>query len=173
MDSKKLMKVQQRLKVGKNHYNKFGKFSYRSCEDILEALKPLLKEEELEMLISDSIISVGDLVFVEATITLYDGVKVLAQTTASAGHPKEMAGMSLPQITGACSSYARKYALSGLFLLDDSKEVDDAPVEKTEMTPEHPLWDGAKKKLAEKNTTLAKIRESFKVSEENAKLLVG
>ena len=169
----KLRNIQQGLKVGKNHYNKFGKFSYRSCEDILEALKPLLKKEELVVVITDRAISVGDLVFVEALVKLLDGETVIAQATGSAGHPKEMAGMSLPQITGACSSYARKYGLSGLFLLDDSKEVDDAPVEKSEMTPKHPLWDSAVEKIKSKGTTVAKIRESFKVSEENAKLLEG
>ena len=169
----KLRNIQQGLKVGKNHYNKFGKFSYRSCEDILEALKPLLKKEGVELIISDGINAIGDMVFVQAQITLYDGENEIAFATASAGHPKEMAGMSLPQITGACSSYARKYGLSGLFLLDDSKEVDDAPVEKSEMTPKHPLWDSAVEKIKSKGTTVAKIRESFKVSEENAKLLEG
>jgi hypothetical protein len=167
----KLSKIQAELKVSKSHYNKFGKYNYRSCEDILEAVKPLLVREKLTMIINDTISQVGDTIFLEAEVALWEGGTVVGLSRASAGHPKEMAGMSLPQITGACSSYARKYALSGMFLLDDAKQVDEEPVKKTELTPEHDLWEGAKKKLGAGGTTIAKIRESFHLTDSNAKLL--
>lgn len=120
-----LLKIQSELKAPKNQYNSFGKYKYRSCEDILEALKPLLLKYECSLKISDEIKEVGSIIFVESTATLFltDG-SAHTKVTAQAGIDLNTKGMSAAQCFGASSSYARKYALSGLFLLDDSKDAD-------------------------------------------------
>ena len=120
----KLLKIQQQLKVPKDLYNKFGNYSYRSCETILEALKPLLKEEKATLTISDEVIEVGGSVYVKATATLSSTEGKSVSTTAYAREATEQKGMSSSQITGAASSYARKYALNGLFCIDDTKDAD-------------------------------------------------
>ena len=114
-----LKEIQQTLKAPKNQYNKFGQYHYRSCEDILEAVKPLLGESTLT--ISDTVKECGGMVFVEARVVFIDSNTY--EVTASAGveHQK---GMTLAQCFGASSSYARKYALNGLFLIDDNKDGD-------------------------------------------------
>lgn len=122
---KQLINIQAELKAPKNQFNSFGKYKYRSCEDILEALKPLLKKYECVLKLSDEIKEVGSVTFVETTAIIIfpdgkDGIKV----TAQAGIDLNAKGMSQAQCFGASSSYARKYALSGLFLLDDSKDAD-------------------------------------------------
>lgn len=122
---KKLMMIQQELKCGKSQFNKFGNFSYRSCEDILEAVKPLLEKYGVAMVITDEIVTVESRVYVKATVILFDteSDKRIANT-AFAREPKEKTKMDEPQITGTASSYARKYALNGLFLIDDTKDAD-------------------------------------------------
>ena len=119
--NKKLAAIQKELKAPKSQFNKFANFSYRSCEDILEAVKPLLKD--LIVTISDNITIVGDRYYVEATVTLTDGIDSIV-VSASARESEVKAGMDSAQITGAASSYARKYALSGLFLIDDTADAD-------------------------------------------------
>jgi len=117
----KLHEIQTQLKAPKNQFNSFGKYNYRSCEDILEAVKPLLNG--LVLLLSDDIIQIGDRYYVKATATLTDG----KDTISNPAHAREEAdkkGMDASQLTGATSSYARKYALAGLFLLDDNKDAD-------------------------------------------------
>ena len=113
----KLVDIQKQLNAPKNQYNSFGKYNYRSCEDILEAVKPLLKDKPL--LITDDIFEIGGRIYVKASVS-YDGQTV----TAYAREPEVKKGMDSSQITGASSSYARKYALAGLFLLDDNKDAD-------------------------------------------------
>ena len=120
---KKLTAIQQELKAPKSQYNKFANFSYRSCEDILESVKPLLKEHDLTLRIDDSIVQVGDRYYVQATAILSDGENAIA-TKASAREADKKTGMDASQITGAASSYARKYALNGLFAIDDAKDAD-------------------------------------------------
>lgn len=118
----KLQNIQNELKSPKNQYNKFGKYNYRSCEDILEAVKPILKKHKCTLTISDSIKQVGNYVFVEAVATISDGEKkesVYAQAGIS-----DRKGMDIAQSFGSSSSYARKYALNGLFLIDDTKDSD-------------------------------------------------
>ena len=121
--------IQTSLNAPKGQYNEFGKFNYRSCEDILQALKPYLEETGCKILMQDHIESVGHggqtRFYVKAFVSLVsaDG-KVLAETSAYAREPQDKKGMDEMQLTGACSSYARKYALSGLFLLDDNKDAD-------------------------------------------------
>jgi len=118
-----LNKIQQELKVKKNKYHKHSNFWYRSAEDILEAVKPLLGENILTM--QDEVVQLGDRYYVKATVTLRDaGGKAIIDSTAFAREVAERKGMSPDQITGAASSYARKYALNGLFCIDDAQDAD-------------------------------------------------
>lgn len=123
-----LLKVQTELKAPKKQFNSFGKYPYRSCEDILEAVKPLLKELDLLMLISDDVVTVGDRFYVKSTITIYNETDSISAVGFSREEENKK-GMDGSQITGASSSYARKYALNGLFLIDDSKESDTTNTE--------------------------------------------
>lgn len=118
-----LRKIQQELKAPKGQYNSFGGYHYRSAEDILEAVKPLLVKAKAELILSDEIVEVGGRVYVKATALLSDGEQQ-AKVTAFAREPEEKKGMDASQITGTASSYARKYALNGLFLIDDTKDAD-------------------------------------------------
>ena len=119
----KVAAIQKELKAPKNQTNNFGKYKYRSCEDILEAVKPLLSREGLVMTISDQILEAGNLVYVEATVKITDGEDVVS-TTSAAGIDPTKKGMDIAQSFGASSSYARKYALNGMFLIDDTKDAD-------------------------------------------------
>lgn len=121
----KMMKIQTTLKAPKNLFNLFGNYKYRNAEGILEAVKPLLAENKLSMYISDDVQAVNDRVYVKATVSIFDietGESVMA--TASAREALNKKGMDDSQITGTASSYARKYALNGIFLLDDTKDAD-------------------------------------------------
>ncbi len=129
---KTLIKIQKELKAPKNQYNSFGKYKYRNCEDILEAVKPLLGDATL--VISDEIVQLGDRYYVKATATLTEGEASIS-ATAYARETLDKKGMDEAQITGAASSYARKYALNGLFCIDDTKDADaqeNAPKANTE-----------------------------------------
>ena len=118
-----LIKIQSELKAPKNQRNNFGKYNYRSCEDILEALKPLLKQNDCILVIDDEVKQVGDLIFIEATATISkEGFTVSSK--AQAGINPNRKGMDISQSFGSSSSYARKYALNGLFLIDDTKDSD-------------------------------------------------
>lgn len=119
----RVIAVQSQLKAPKNQRNDFGGFNYRSCEDILEAVKPLLKAEGLCLTITDDIVMLGDRYYVKATATLTDGERSLPNQ-AFAREPEERAKMDGSQVTGSASSYARKYALNGLFAIDDTKDAD-------------------------------------------------
>ncbi|HBG5346436.1 TPA: ERF family protein [Clostridioides difficile] len=121
----KLVNIQSALKAPKNQFNSFGKYNYRSCEDILEGLKPILKEEKALVILDDKVVQIGTRFYVEATATLIDaetGEKVSAKALAREDETKK--GMDLAQVTGSVSSYARKYALNGLFCIDDTKDSD-------------------------------------------------
>ena len=121
----KLAAVQKVLKAPKNQYNSFGKYSYRSCEDILEAAKPLCIENGLILTISDDIVAVGERYYIKATAAVtdvQDGEKV--ECSGIAREAEERKGMDSSQVTGSTSSYARKYALNGLFSIDDTKDAD-------------------------------------------------
>jgi hypothetical protein len=119
-----LASIQKNLRAPKNQYNKFGQYNYRSCEDILEALKPLTTELGATITISDEMVEVGGRIYVKATATLRCGEESVS-TTAYAREAEAKKGMDESQITGATSSYARKYALNGLFAIDDNKDADD------------------------------------------------
>lgn len=120
----KLMYIQARLKAPKGQYNKYGGYNYRSCEDILEGLKSLLQECEVALLISDDIVMIGDRYYIKATVKLVDNEKAEVIATAYARETEHRSGMDNAQVTGATSSYARKYALNGLFCIDDTKDPD-------------------------------------------------
>lgn len=120
-----LQNIQTQLKANKSQYNSFGKYSYRNAEDILEALKPLLAKHQYSVVIKDGIEAVGNRLFLIATVNLYDEKMELVVTTQGyAEIPDSLKGMSPMQVTGASSSYAKKYALGSMFLLDDSKDSD-------------------------------------------------
>ena len=121
----KLIAIQSELKAPKSQYNSFGKYAYRNCEDILEALKPLLKEHKSTIYISDEIVTVLERCYVKATVTFIDaetGEKII--NTAYAREEEDKKGMDGSQVTGSSSSYARKYALNGMFAIDDTKDSD-------------------------------------------------
>lgn len=120
---KKLTEVQRNLKANKSKYNNFGKYRYRSCEDILEAVKPLL--EGMTLVISDELVLIGDRYYIKATAVIKDvETGETESSTAYAREPLDKKGMDESQITGTASSYARKYALNGLLCIDDTKDAD-------------------------------------------------
>ena len=144
----KLIKVQNELKAPKNQRNNFGGYNYRSCEDILEAVKPILKDNGLTLFITDDIVNVGDRYYIVAIATLIDietGEKITTQANARESEIKK--GMDDMQITGSASSYARKYCLNGLFLIDDTKDADTDEYQKTTKT--EPKIEGRKINLKE------------------------
>ena len=122
---KKLMNIQTKLKAPKSQRNNFGNYNYRSCEDILEAVKPLLDEFKVALTIKDEIVLIGERYYIKATATLIDiDTGDTTETSAYARESAEKRGMDSSQVTGATSSYARKYALNGLFAIDDNKDAD-------------------------------------------------
>jgi hypothetical protein len=158
----RLIEIQKKLKAPKGQYNNFGKYKYRSCEDILEAVKPILAENGCTLTLSDEIVLIGDRHYVKATARLR-GADTDEVAVAYAREDSEKKGMDGSQITGTASSYARKYALNGLFCIDDTKDADtdeyanqngtakkpatSAPAngdkEKEVFDPSHPLWQKA------------------------------
>jgi len=132
-----LSKIQTKLVAQKNQYNNFGKYKYRSLEDITDALKPHLNEFNYSLVVSDTIEEIGGRIYVKASAKLYDEtMKVVAENTAYAREPNSIKGMSEMQITGATSSYARKYALNGLFAIDDTKDADSQDNSKAHLATE-------------------------------------
>lgn len=132
----KLMNIQQELKAPKGQYNDFGKYAYRSCEDILEAVKPLLKKEKVVLTISDELQYIGNRYYIKATATLIDTEsEAIISNSAYAREEETKKGMDGSQITGASSSYARKYALNGLFGIDDNKDSDTTNISSKEDEP--------------------------------------
>lgn len=121
----KLLSIQNELKAPKNQYNKFGKYNYRSCEDILEAIKPLCLKYGAVVLIDDYVSQIGERFYVKAKASLIDiDTQEEVYACAYAKESENKKGMDSAQVTGATSSYARKYALNGLFCIDDTKDVD-------------------------------------------------
>jgi len=121
----KLSNIQNELKAPKGQYNSFGKYKYRSCEDILEAVKPICYKYKATLVLSDDVVNIGDRIYVLARATLYDQESdAMVENRAFARESLEKKGMDESQITGTASSYARKYALNGLFNIDDTKDAD-------------------------------------------------
>ena len=168
----KVLKVQTDLKAPKSQRNNFGKYNYRSCEDILEAVKPLLKQEGLTLMITDEIKEVGGLTFVEARTVLFNDEGRI-ETTAQAGIDPNRKGMDIAQSFGSSSSYARKYALNGLFLIDDTKDADATNTHEDNrkwLNKGSAEFKKAQEFLAGKGT-LAQIKAKYKLSKEVEQLL--
>lgn len=139
----KLMQVQCKLKAPKNQFNSFGKYHYRSCEDILEGLKPMLLDVKATVILTDQIKQIGDRYYLEATATFIDiesGEKVSVNSLAREDETKK--GMDLAQVTGSVSSYARKYALNGLFCIDDNKDSDYVNTNESSKSNENKVQNG-------------------------------
>jgi hypothetical protein len=172
---KELIAIQSELKAPKNQFNAFGKYKYRSVEDILEALKPLLLKYECTLIIEDEVKEVGGIVFIEATASIQKDMEGRA-VTAQAGIDINRKGMDVAQSFGSSSSYARKYALNGLFLIDDTKDPDstnDHGGKKEELNPSHVKWNGAKDSLASGKVTLEQIKSVYILTSQNEKLLLS
>ena len=176
----KLVDVQGRLKAPKNQRNNFGKYNYRSCEDILEAVKPLLVEHKLALTISDYV-DTTQAPMVSATAKITDG-KDTIEVSAQAGIDVNRKGMDIAQSFGSSSSYARKYALNGLFLIDDTKDSDatnthgktaaNAVNEALAWLPDSgDKFDNAKSALQSGKVSIQDIRKKYKVSKKVEQLL--
>lgn len=162
--------IQHKLKAPKGQYNSFGKYNYRSCEDILEGVKPLLKEHNLALLIDDEIVQIGERYYVKATAKITDGREIVS-ATAYAREPDTKKGMDESQITGATSSYARKYALNALLCIDDTKDADTMdnskkPAQQTQETVYN--WQTLKARATQggisEEELVHYVTETFKVS---------
>jgi hypothetical protein len=155
-------KIQKALKSPKGQTNAFGKYRYRSCEDIVEAVKPILAEREMSLNITDEIVMIGDRFYVKATATVMDnfegGNRLYATATAYAREALTKKGMDESQITGAASSYARKYALNGLFAIDDTKDADTHEAAHEEADVDVTGWLG----LINDSDSLESLKESYK-----------
>jgi hypothetical protein len=172
---KELIAIQSELKAPKNQFNAFGKYKYRSVEDILEALKPLLLKYECTLTIEDEVKEVGGIVFIESTAAIQKDMEGRA-VTAQAGIDINRKGMDVAQSFGSSSSYARKYALNGLFLIDDTKDPDstnDHGGKKEELTPSHVKWQGAKDSLANGKVSMEQIKSVYILTAQNEKLLLS
>jgi hypothetical protein len=172
---KELIAIQSELKAPKNQFNAFGKYKYRSVEDILEALKPLLLKYECTLTIEDEVKEVGGIVFIESTAAIQKDMEGRA-VTAQAGIDINRKGMDVAQSFGSSSSYARKYALNGLFLIDDTKDPDstnDHGGKKEELTPAHVKWQGAKDSLANGKVSMDQIKSVYILTAQNEKLLLS
>lgn len=166
----KIVAIQSELKAPKGQYNSFGKYNYRSCEDILEGVKPLLAKHGLVLTIQDSIDLIGDRFYVKATATITDGKEQLS-TSAYARESLDKKGMDASQVTGSTSSYARKYALNGLLAIDDTKDADTMdnskkPVQQTQETVYN--WQTLKARATQggisEDDLVCYVTETFKVS---------
>lgn len=122
--TEKVVTIQTELKAPKGQFNKFGNYKYRSLEDINEVLKPLLAREQLQLTVSDELVLIGERYYVKATATISDSDGNYVEVHGYARESKDKKGMDDSQITGTASSYARKYAMNGLFLIDDTKDAD-------------------------------------------------
>ena len=158
----KLSKIQQKLKAPKGQVNNFGKYKYRSAEDILEAVKPLTSKEGLILTLSDEIQLIGDRIYVKATARLTDGDQEVV-TVAFAREEASKKGMDASQVTGAASSYARKYALNGLFCIDDTKDSDA-----TNDHGKQPVKTTTKKKASKPEDLFTKAMEHIDASKDKA-----
>lgn len=167
--SEKLVNVQSELKAPKGQFNNFGKYKYRNAEDILEAVKPLLKKENLSMVLTDDLQNIGDRYYIKSTVRLFDD-KESIEVTAYAREEESKKGMDSSQVTGASSSYARKYALNGLFLIDDTKDSDSTNTHGKADTGEqevkneelYALFALAEQAGYSKDTVFKQVKEKYK-----------
>ncbi len=161
----KLLNIQKDLKAPKSQYNSFGQYNYRNCEDILEAVKPLCARENACLTLSDTVVQIGERYYIQACATLFDGEtgEIINTVTAYAREGAEKKGMDSSQVTGAASSYARKYALNGLFNIDDTKDAD---------SDEKPAQASKSGNTAAKGTAAGNEAEDLKNSADREKSLL-
>lgn len=176
----RLLKVQEELKAPKGQYNSFGKYKYRSCEDILESVKPLLVKYNLTLTLNDELENIGERYYIKATAKILSAEKELEDNrlqkyianTAYAREDESKKGMDGSQITGTASSYARKYALNGLFLIDDTKDADTDEY-KQQQGEELTLKDKIKKYGQKASTRLQAVGKKLSdLTEEEMKQLL-
>ena len=177
-----LKDIQGKLKAPKGQYNNFGKYKYRSAEDILEAVKPLVVEQDCALTISDDIVLIGNRIYVKATVTLINADGQSISTTAFAREEEQKKGMDGSQVTGASSSYARKYALNGLFCIDDTKDADALNTsaqyteqQKSEQNPTDPYLEQAIANIKVTSSTeeLKRIWEDCAVFQTNKEFMAA
>jgi hypothetical protein len=179
----KLSNIQQELKAPKNQYNSFGKYKYRSCEDILEGVKPVCNKHRATLVIRDELELLGDRFYVKAIATLYDwDSDMKIENSAYAREELTKKGMDSSQITGATSSYARKYALNGLFNIDDTKDADtDAYAnqtnhkskrQQTQAKPQQSSVQSKKEENATRESMLEYLVAMYKEYKENVAMYI-
>jgi len=172
-----LLKIQSELKAPKNQFNSFGKYKYRSTEDILEALKPLLLKYECVMTISDKIEEKAGIIFCETYIQFFDKDGKEFNSCASAGIDPNRKGMDIAQSFGASSSYARKYALNGLFLIDDTKDADATNThgkeEKAKLELNSITFDKCRAAYLKDKRNLPLIQDKYEIDAETLKALIN
>lgn len=166
---KQLVQIQSELKAPKSQFNKFGGYKYRNAEDILEAVKPLLFKHSCTLTISDDIVCAGDRIYVKATVVISNGADSIS-VSAFAREPEAQKGMSESQITGASSSYARKYALNGMFAIDDTKDSDATNEGREDdgkpwLNKNTPQFDAAHKYVID-GGKISDIEKKYKLSKE-------
>jgi hypothetical protein len=165
-----LVKIQAELKAPKNQTNNFGKYKYRSAEDIIEAVKPILNKYGTALVVSDEVVQVGDRIYIKATATLLDGTDDSISVNGWAREEESKKGMDSAQLTGSTASYAKKYALSNLFAIDDTKDSDATNEHKDEVGEqkrmelilllENTTWDeNMKQKVAIKISALTTLEQ--------------
>jgi len=164
----KVIAVQEKLKAPKGQYNKFGKYNYRSAEDILTAVKPLNADEGLHLTLSDEPVLIGERYYIKATAQLTDGIEKTV-VTAYARESQSKKGMDDSQITGTASSYARKYALNGLYLIDDTKDADTDEF-KHQQDKAKPITKKQQDELTKNFETIAQIKNVSQQTVENQML---
>ena len=164
----KLSNIQNELKAPKGQFNKFGGYKYRSCEDILEAVKPICQKNKTTLVISDTLENIGDRYYIKATAILYDiedkaneigAEQSSISNTAYAREEESKKGMDGSQITGTASSYARKYALNGLFNIDDTKDADTDEFTKQQQIDDDKVIDKTKVQALNKSIENAGIKD--------------
>ena len=169
-----IISIQNELKAPKGQFNSFGRYKYRSCEDILEAVKPLLHKYSCSLNISDEVVMVGDRFYIKATATLRkDTGEVVSASAAYAREDESKKGMDGAQVTGAASSYARKYALNGLFCIDDTKDADTDEYTKNTKPEKEPaekdkncnLYIQLEKKLTESKIEIDALMKYLKAND--------
>jgi hypothetical protein len=167
----KLSEIQAKIKAPKGQFNSFGKYKYRSCEDIVEAVKPIINPLGFALILTDEVIEVGGRIYVKSTALLTDGVNHF-NAVGYAREEETKKGMDASQITGAASSYARKYALNGLFAIDDTQDSDSTnkhgkeESKKEELTTSHKWYAGVVKALRDGTKTRTQLEEKINISEE-------
>ena len=161
----KLSNIQNELKCNKNQFNKFGGYKYRSCEDILEAVKPICKKYKTVLVLSDTLVNIGERYYIQATARLTDieankeSEDTCISNTAYAREEESKKGMDGSQITGTASSYARKYALNGLFNIDDTKDADTDEFTKQQQIDDDKVIDKTKVQALNKSIENAGIKD--------------